>query len=253
MAEDSEVNELDFSCCGSMIVTVTKKIQLWNTKAGNKLTVLETPQISKQNYVGRSAKFVNLNPQSTRSFLMVAHNMRQQTTKSNCYLSVWVFDPENKQARILEMKELKQEVSFLLKLFKHLKLFQRVITTTVSMCQNYYGVGFARGTVGVFTTRELQQLYYCEAHSNTVTSVEFLPRRTLDTSVGRIEQSGGQNFQTFLPGVTSESMVSLVSISMDLVARINQVAYPSGFSSLKYWVKASFWIFVFYLFLWSIL
>lgn len=129
-----------------------------------------------------------------------------------------------------------------------------MITTTVSACQNYYGVGFAKGTVGVFTTRELQQLYYCEAHSNTVTSVEFLPRRTLDTSImGRIEQSGGQNLQTFLPGVTSESLVSLVSISMDLVARINQVAYPSGFSTTKYWFKASLLIFVLYLFLWAIL
>lgn len=128
-----------------------------------------------------------------------------------------------------------------------------MVVTAVSNCQNYFAAGFATGSVAIFTTRELEQLYYCNAHSNSVTGIEFLPRRTLDTpNMGRIEQNGNQIPQTFLPGVTSEFMVSLVSISMDKVVKVHQVPYPNGFSSSGFWLKASFWMAAFYLLLWTI-
>ncbi|KAE9554180.1 hypothetical protein FO519_002601 [Halicephalobus sp. NKZ332] len=213
IAEASEVNEVDFSPCGTMIVTVTKEVQVWTVQTGKKMAVLpDIQKMPKEKYIGRSAKFVNLNPHSPKSFLAMAHNMRQATTKSNCFLSIWGFDREKKEFVNLELKEIKQE---------------RVVVTTVSNCQNYFAVGFATGNVAIFTTRELEQIYFCNAHSNSVTGIEFLPRRTLDTpNMGRIEQNGNQSPQTFLPGVTSEVMVSLVSISMDKVVKTHQVPYP---------------------------
>lgn len=112
MADSSEVNEIDFSHCGTMIITVTKEIQLWSTQTGKKVAVLpdNVSKMPKDKYIGRSAKFVNLNPNSAKSFLAMAHNMRQATTKSNCFLSIWGFDREKKDFINLELKEIKQEV-----------------------------------------------------------------------------------------------------------------------------------------------
>lgn len=95
-----------------MIVSVSKEINVWDTNSGLKLGSLpDLPQIPKEKYIGRSARFVNLNPKSTRSFLVVAHNMRQCTSKSNCFISVWAFHREEKQFKNLELHEIKKEVS----------------------------------------------------------------------------------------------------------------------------------------------
>ena len=116
-------------------------------------------------------------------------------------------------------------------------------------------VGTQTGSVFVYDVRSLHTLYSAlEAHSVFVTSIEFLPQRTFDTpSMGRIEKSKQQAAQTFLPGVTSESLVSVISLSIDQQLQLHSVPFPKGISTIGYWMKASFWLFSFYILLWTLL
>jgi WD40 repeat protein len=243
MVEDKkDVSQIDFSYCGSMLLTVGNDVNIWHISTEKKLQALpEIPALPNSKYKCRTVRFVNLNPQSKRAYFVAAHNCRIRNSKQDCKLSLWAFDQEKGTFSSLVVKEVAKDA---------------VSSLTVSNCSSMVAVGTQTGGVFVYDTRSLNVLYSAlEAHSAFVTSVEFLPRRTFDTpSMGRIEQSNGnQSAQTFLPGVTSESLISVVSLSIDQQLQLHSVPFPEGISTIGYWMKASCWLFSLYILLWAFL
>lgn len=123
MAEDSEnenqrdITQVDFSFCGSMIMSVSNEVHLWHVSSGKKIgTLPEISELPNSKYKCRTVRFVNLNAQSKRAFFIAAHNCRIRNSKQDCKLSLWAFDQETKAFSILEIKEVAKDVSFLLEL-----------------------------------------------------------------------------------------------------------------------------------------
>uniref|UniRef100_A0A7E4V8Q8 WD_REPEATS_REGION domain-containing protein n=1 Tax=Panagrellus redivivus TaxID=6233 RepID=A0A7E4V8Q8_PANRE len=237
--EKGEVCHVDFSICGSLLVSVSNEVAIWSLSSGKKLATLpETPQIPAKKYRCRDILFVNLNP--NRTFLIAGYNCRVRDSKQDCLLAIWMYDQEKREFRSYEVRQVDKDA---------------IATMSLSACHNYIAIGTLSGSVHILDSRELLSLYSAkDCHGTFVTAVEFLPRRTLDTpAMGRIEQNGGGAAQTFLPGVSSDNMLSVVTTSVDNRVLLHSVPFPTTVSLTSFWLKSAAWLLLFYLLCWVIL
>jgi len=120
-------------------------------------------------------------------------------------LALWSFNVERAQCRLILCKEACQKDS--------------ISTLTISGCGNYTGIGTLAGSVGIFDTHEMRQLYFATVtHSIFVTGLEFLPQISLDTPIGNGK---------YASGVASDYRTAMVSLSADQSVQLHTVPYPT--------------------------
>jgi WD40 repeat protein len=211
------VDDVDISTCGRIVATVSavkksvqqttqtqktvlmQKVGFWDADSGEEKAVLPCLPGSGDAFKVRSLRFLNVGSKQN-AYFVAAYNQKVQSKQCETYLAIWGFD--------------KTKNSF------HLKQKQKAgneIISTLSVCPSgdYIAVGTSAGSVAMFDTHTLQRIYIAaETHKNFVTAVEFLPQRTLDIA--------GET----LPGVCSEAMCSVVSVSVDNEIQIHRALFP---------------------------
>ncbi|XP_060608572.1 prolactin regulatory element-binding protein-like [Ruditapes philippinarum] len=188
-AHKSEIDDLDISPKGDKIVTIARGnfFCVWNTKDGKKHLDMEWPGKAGEHRF-RACRFGLKEGNLKKGFNLYTINIpiKRQTKPDPCFIALW--DGESFKPRLV-MNAGTEVLSSL----------------AVSDDGVYVGVGMITGSVAVYTSFNLQKLYYIkEAHSIFVTGLDFMP-----VSEGARAVSGNQDF-------------TLLSISADNTVRVHQ-------------------------------
>ncbi|CAJ0957802.1 unnamed protein product, partial [Mesorhabditis belari] len=218
----SDVDDIDLSQDGSIVASVGDgKAFLWDTHTGRKIFEVPLPNDFQGKYRVRSLRFVPHD--GNRYVFVVAYNQIQRTSKSNCYLGLWVFSKERNQEKIIMLREIAK---------------QAISSLTVSSCGDYTGVGTLGGSVGIFDTHDLKPLLWnFDTHGIFVTGLEFIERQAND-----IVADDNGKLQKY-PGPAASWKVALVSLSADQTVQLHTVPIPTATSlaDTLFWV--SLWTF----------
>uniref|UniRef100_A0A0K0EIQ1 Sulfatase domain-containing protein n=1 Tax=Strongyloides stercoralis TaxID=6248 RepID=A0A0K0EIQ1_STRER len=220
-AHDGDVDDIDICGNGRHLFSVgsDNKTFLWDIEQCRKVTEISLPKSMIGIFKIRSGRFVNFNKSNGNVIFVTAINQIKQSRKRICYLALWVYLSESKEARIITMKEIGNE---------------SISTLAVSNCGNFTAVGTIEGSVGIYNTHTMDQLYFSPAtHKIFVTGVEFLPNKSYDSLCK-------------LPGVALNNKASVLSLSADQTIQLHSVPYTKPPSTSKFLVTLSFSLLILY-------
>uniref|UniRef100_A0A0K0FAJ1 Prolactin regulatory element-binding protein (inferred by orthology to a human protein) n=1 Tax=Strongyloides venezuelensis TaxID=75913 RepID=A0A0K0FAJ1_STRVS len=220
-AHEGDVDDIDICGNGRYLLSIGSdcKTILWDIEQGRKVSEISLPKSMIGIFKIRSGRFVNFSKSGGNVLFVTAINQIKQTRKRICYLALWVFLIENKEARIITMKEIGKE---------------SISTLAISSCGNFTAIGTIEGSVGIYNTHTMDQLYFAPStHKIFVTGVEFLPNKSYDT-LGR------------LPGVALNNKTSVLSLSADQTIQLHYVPFTKPPSTSKFLVALSFSLLIFY-------
>ncbi|XP_064624555.1 prolactin regulatory element-binding protein-like [Lineus longissimus] len=210
-AYDDEVDDVAISPKGNRIVTIGKSgAKVWNTKDGSKFLELVWPKKTEGKYRFRACRYGLVENSDKKVVLYSAHIPLIRKKTSPSYIARW--DATDFQCKGVTM--LSEEI---------------ISCLDVSTDGTFVGVGTIGGSVAVYISFSLQQLYCIkEAHNIFVTGVNFLPSTD---SVRAL--TGTQDF-------------TLLSISADDQIQYHQVKNRTSYSFI--WIMVGFIVIIYLLF-----
>ncbi|KAI6192205.1 Prolactin regulatory element-binding protein [Aphelenchoides bicaudatus] len=105
-----EVDDLDFSHCGTTLATVShKEVLFWNIEQ-EKSMVLPTPEKIGSNYKVRTLRFTTLG-RNTIVFA-VAYQQRQRTSKQTSFLTLWSFNRQTGNFNMINLAKIQNAVHY---------------------------------------------------------------------------------------------------------------------------------------------
>jgi len=225
----SEVNDLDFSFCGTTLATITNKEALfWDIDKGTSL-VLPTPEKVGSNFKVRSIRFTTLGRKNI--VFAAAYQQRQSTSKQNSYISLWSFNRERGTFNMVNLYQIQKDA---------------ISTMSVSPGDSaFIACGGMEGNLYCFETENLQCVYMAsKCHNSFVTSVDFLPNREVLRNINdpRVPPIA-------LPGPGCDAMISLISLSVDQTVKLHTVPFPKGPSISEQMLKLGLQLMLLYVLL----
>lgn len=107
---NDEVDDLDFSFCGTTLASVSgKETLLWDIQSGRKIELPTSSKIGDKFKV-RTIRFTTLGRKHI--VFAAAYQQLQRTSKSSSFVALWLFNRESRTFSLANLRELKNSVSY---------------------------------------------------------------------------------------------------------------------------------------------